>query len=89
MVITPVGFELELSHSIGMSGERHQMVCEERMEIVKSVIIPNALKSEVCILHYYTAKGVLDCLHGHQWDEAVWLCFAVKGTRKATKTNHS
>lgn len=83
MVMTPVCFEPELSQSIGMSGERHQMVCELWMEIVRVLSFQTHKKKVKCVyiillncqkdseLFIWLAVG-LSC----------WLRFTVKDTRK-------
>lgn len=58
MGMTSVHFES--SHSVGMSDEGHQMVCEVWL------LFQSHKKSEVCV--YYTGKGVIGCLDSQQRD---------------------
>lgn len=78
MVMTSVRFErFEFSHSIGMSGERHQMVCQVRMLSFQS--------HKVSV--YYTAKGAMGRLGGQEWDKDVGLSSTVMEIWKLPKTN--
>lgn len=74
MVMTSVDFEcFESSHSVGMSGEGHQMVCEIWMEIVR-------------VLSFQSHKKV-KCVYITQRKKLFVFAPLVKDIWKLPKTN--